>query len=91
MMGSLLGLIGMQLVGILSTLVVGPNPLSTLLFSLDNYAGILLFTGFIGYDTHVAIREYQEGNADHLGMSLQLILDFWNILIRVMSILSKRN
>ena len=27
------------------------------------------------------------GNADHLGMSIQLLLNIWNILIRVMQIL----
>lgn len=54
--GSLLGLIAMQLVGLGSAYFMGPNALSTLLFSIDNYAGILLFMGLIGYDTHVAIK-----------------------------------
>lgn len=87
--GSLLGLIAMQLVGLGSAYFMGPNALSTLLFSLDNYAGILLFSGLIAYDTHVAIKEYELGNADHLGISVQLLLDFWNLLIRVMQIMSK--
>lgn len=82
--GSLLGLIAMQLVGLGSAYFMGPNALSTLLFTLDNYAGILLFTGLIAYDTHVAIKEYEMGNADHLGISVQLLLDFWNLLIRIM-------
>jgi FtsH-binding integral membrane protein len=54
--GSLLGLIGMQLVGLGSAYFMGPNALSSLLFSLDTYGGILLFSGLIGYDTHVAIK-----------------------------------
>lgn len=58
MMGSLLGLVAMQLVGIGSAFIMGPNALSALLFSLDNYLGILLFTGLIAYDTHVAIKQY---------------------------------
>lgn len=57
--GSLLGLICMQLVGLGSMLFVGPNALSSLLFSFDNYAGILLFSGLIAYDTHVAIKSYE--------------------------------
>lgn len=57
-MGSLLGLVAMQLVGLGSAYFMGPNALSSLLFSIDNYAGILLFAGLIGYDTHVAIKEY---------------------------------
>lgn len=88
-MGSLLGLIGMQLVGLGSAYFMGPNALSTLLFQLDNYVGIALFAGLIGYDTHVAIKQYEQGLADHLGMSVQMLLNFWNILIRVMQIMSK--
>ena len=87
--GSLLGLIAMQLVGLGSAYFLGPNALSSLLFSIDNYAGILLFSGLIAYDTHVAIKEYEMGNADHLGISVQLLLDFWNLLIRVMQIMSR--
>ena len=87
--GSLLGLIAMQLVGLGSAYFLGPNALSSLLFSIDNYAGILLFSGMIAYDTHVAIKEYEMGNADHLGISVQLLLDFWNLLIRVMQIMSR--
>jgi FtsH-binding integral membrane protein len=87
-MGSLLGLIGMQLVGLGSAFFMGPNALSTLLFQIDNYVGILLFAGLIGYDTHVAINQYENGNADHLGMSIQMLLNFWNILLRIMQIMS---
>lgn len=87
--GSLLGLIVMQLVGLGSHYFMGSNALSNLLFTVDNYAGILLFIGFIGYDTHVAIKEYEKGNADHLGISVQLFLDLWNLLIRILEIMAK--
>lgn len=89
-MGSLLGLIGMQLVGLAGLLIAGPNPLSLMLFRADTYLGILLFSGFIAYDTHVAIKQYEEGVADHLGISVQFLLDFWNILIRVIHIFMNR-
>ncbi len=69
--GSLLGLIGLQIVGILSAVFMGPNPLSTLLFSIDNYIGIGLFTAFIAFDTHLAIKMYEMREADHLGMAVQ--------------------
>lgn len=58
-MGSLLGLIAMQLVGLGASLIMGPNPLSLMLFKADTYLGILLFSGFIAYDTHVAIKAYE--------------------------------
>ena len=89
--GSLLGLIGLQVVGLLATLAIGPNPLSTFLFTADNYIGIGLFSAFIAYDTHLAIKMYEMKEADHLGMAIQFLLDFWNILIRVVSILSRRD
>lgn len=57
--GSLLGLIGLQIIGLASTLIVGPNPYSMLLFSASNYISVGLFTAFIAYDTHCAIRMYE--------------------------------
>jgi FtsH-binding integral membrane protein len=86
--GSLLGLIGLQLVGLLSFLITGPNAFSSLLFRADNYLGILLFSGFVAYDTHVAIKSYEMGYADHLGISIQFIMNIWNILMRVISIMT---
>lgn len=56
--GSLLGLIGLQLIGLISSLVVGPNAFSSLLFRADSYIGIGLFSAFIAYDTHLAIKMY---------------------------------
>jgi len=87
--GSLIGLIAMQLVGLGSAYFMGPNALSTLLFDINTYGGLLLFSGLIAYDTHVAIKSYESGYADHLGISVQLVLNFWNILLRVMQIMSK--
>jgi len=57
--GSLLGLIGLQLVGLLAAVFTGPNALSTMLFSANNYLGIGLFSALIAYDTHVAIKMYE--------------------------------
>lgn len=91
LMGSLLGLIGLQLIGLLTAAFTGPNALSTLLFSANNYIGIGLFSALIAYDTHVAIKMYEMREADHLGMSVQFLLNFWNILVRLISIFSDRN
>jgi hypothetical protein len=41
------------------------------------------------YDTHLAIKRYARGDADHLGMSIQILLDIWNIIIRVATELAK--
>jgi FtsH-binding integral membrane protein len=91
LMGSLLGLVGLQLVGLLSAVFMGPNALSTLLFSANNYIGIGLFSALIAYDTHVAIKMYEMREADHLGMAVQFLLDFWNILVRIVSIMVNRD
>lgn len=86
--GSLLGLIALQLVGLVTFLITGPNAFSSLLFRADNYLGILLFSGFVAYDTHVAIKSYEMGYADHLGVSIQFIMNIWNILMRVIYIMT---
>ena len=53
--GSLIGLIGMQLIGMISFLLIGPNSLYSLLLHTENYLGVAIFTGFVAYDTHLAI------------------------------------
>lgn len=87
--GGLTGLVGCGLVGIGSTLIFGPNIFSIFTHSIDLYAGIPLFAGFIAYDTHKTIEMYNDRDPDHLGCSLQLYLDFINILIRMVEIISK--
>ena len=89
-MGSLLGLIGLQLVGLLTAAFSGPNALSTLLFSANNYLGIGLFSALIAYDTHVAIKMYEMREAVHLGMAIQFLLNFWSVLLRFISIFCNR-
>jgi len=59
--GSLLGLIGLQLLGLASTFIIGPNPYTFLLFNAMNYVSVGLFTAFIAYDTHVSIKMYEMG------------------------------
>lgn len=58
LMGGLLGLIGLQLIGLLSAVITGPNLFAKLLFDVNNYIGIGLFSALIAYDTHVAIKMY---------------------------------
>jgi len=91
LMGSLLGLIGLQLAGLGAALIFGPNPFSMMAFQFDTYFGIGLFSVMIAYDTHAAIKMYEMGQADHLGNSIQFLLDFWNILVRIVSILAQRD
>jgi FtsH-binding integral membrane protein len=92
--GGLWGLIGCGLTGLGSTLLFGPNTFSVFMHSIDLYAGIPLFAGFVAYDTHKAIDMYRKKDPDHLGCSVQLYLDFTNLLIRmieIMAILNKKD
>lgn len=89
--GSLLGLIGLQLIGLAASFIIGPNPYSLLLFSSSNYIAVGLFTAFIAYDTHVAIKQYELGTPDHLGMTSQFLLDLWNIFTSLLRIFSSND
>ena len=62
---------------------MGPNMFSFMLFRADTFIGVGLFSAMIDYDTHVAMKSYEEGLADHLMVSVDFVLDFWNILVRM--------
>lgn len=83
----LFGLIGLQIAGLLTQLCIGPNMFSFMCHRADTFIGVGIFTAFVAYDTHVAIQQYEAGDADHLGASIDFVLDFWNILTRVSQIL----
>lgn len=84
--GSLFGLIGLQLVGLGSAFFMGPNPFSMMLLNSSSYIAVGLFTAMIAYDTHFSIKMYELGQPDHLGASVQFLLDFWNIFISLVRI-----
>ena len=88
--GGLIGLIGLGIIGIGSNLILGPNPISQLLFTVDTYGGIVLFMGMTAYDTQKAIDRYENNKPDHLGCSVELYLDFMNIMIRIMNIMMSK-
>jgi len=89
LMGGLMSLVGVSLVGLGSHLLFGPTMFSAALHSIDTYGGILLFTGMSAYDTHKSIEMYEKRNPDHLGCSVNLYLDFMNLLIRIMEVMAK--
>lgn len=66
----LFGLIAMNVMGAISSHYLGANAISTLLICGENYVSIALFTVYIAYDTHRAIKFYEKKQADHLGMSI---------------------
>jgi hypothetical protein len=48
---------------------MGPNLYTHICHRADTFVGLGIFTAFVAYDTHVALKSYEDGNADHLGVS----------------------
>lgn len=67
------------------------NPFAAMLLDSSTYISVALFTAFIAYDTHLAVRMYEEGNPDHLAVSTTFLLDLWNILLSLLEILNKKD
>jgi len=81
--GGLIGLLGMNLMSMLSYAVWGPNFFTLMAMRLDTYFGIGLFTALQIFDTHQAIEDYQAGNTDHLRHTINFYLNFANLFIRL--------
>ena len=91
LMGSLIGLIGLQLAGLGATFFLGPNLFSLMMMKSSSYIAVGLFTVMIAYDTHFAIKMYEMKEPDHLAASTQFLLDFWNIFTSLLRIFSSND
>jgi FtsH-binding integral membrane protein len=91
LLGGLLGLIGLQLGGLAAAFFMGPNMFSLMMLKSSSYISVALFSAFILYDTHVAIKMYEMGQPDHLAMATQFLLDIWNIFTSLLRIFSSNN
>jgi len=88
--GSLLGLLGVGVVGLGCGLVWGPSSLMfQALHSVNTYGGIVLFSAFTAYDTEQMMDRYQTGDPDHIGSATEFYLNFVNLLVRIMEVLAK--
>lgn len=85
----LTSLIGIQFIGLGSSLVFGQNTFSMMLHNVDIYGGICLFTLMSSYDAHMAREMYLKGEPDHLGCATSVYLDFMNLLLRIMEAMAK--
>lgn len=54
------------------------------------YFGLLLFSGFVIYDTQMIIEQAHEGHRDVADHAITLFLDFINIFIRVLIIIMRK-
>jgi len=62
---------------------------SVAIFNFQLYFGLLVFCGFVIFDTQLIIEKAARGQKDYVWDSLNLFLDFVNIFIRLLVILSK--
>ena len=81
--GGLVGLLCLNFSGILAAKFMGMSLFASTLSTVESYFGIGLFSALLIYDTHTAIKRYKTGDADHLGMSIQILLDVINLIIRI--------
>eukprot|EP00039_Didymoeca_costata_P001418 m.52359 g.52359 ORF g.52359 m.52359 type:complete len:363 (+) comp10787_c0_seq1:126-1214(+) len=75
-MGAALGGATMALIGVGIVGIFFPSPL---LYNVYLYAGLALFTGFIGYDTQQMIERFRAGDRDYLRHSVDFFIDLLNI------------
>jgi len=62
---------------------------SLFMFNIQLYFGLLVFCGFVIFDTQLIIEKAAHGSKDFVSDSLELFLDFVNIFVRLLIILSK--
>jgi FtsH-binding integral membrane protein len=87
--GGIVGLIGMNILSIIASMMIGPNVFSYACSKVDLYVGLGLFTAFQAYDTQKAVEDFRRGYYDHLTHVIQFFLNFKNLFIRILQILSR--
>nr|XP_058956950.1 bax inhibitor 1-like [Pocillopora verrucosa] len=59
-------------------------------FQIQLYGGLVLFCGFVLYDTQLIVHKHKQGDKDFLWHSIDLFLDFIEIFRRIMIILAQK-
>lgn len=55
------------------------------------YGGLTLFSVYVAYDTQNIIRQYEEGDRDHIRHSVDLFINLKGIFVRVLHLLNRRD
>lgn len=86
---ALFGLIGVGVMSIGASLLGYTNAYE-ILYSVDVYGGIALFSVLTAMDIQLAIKTYRDGNPDHMQDAANGMLNFTNIFVRVMQAIGER-
>jgi len=62
---------------------------SLVVFNIQLYLGLLVFCGFVVFDTQLIVERAIQGDKDFVSHSLELFVDFTKIFVRLLVILSK--
>ncbi len=79
-------LLGLSLLSLLAWIFPSLRAVS---YFASLYGGLLLFCGYVVYDTQVIMQDFEEGREDIVQHAMGLFLDFVSIFIRILTILSK--
>ena len=63
---------------------------SQMLFQVYLWAGLLLFCGFIVYDTQMIVEKRRRGDKDFISHSLELFIDFVQVFRKVLILLMQK-
>lgn len=70
--------------------MIGFSELAMNLHTVDLYGGLILFTAYSAYDTHKMISDFNKGSKDAVGHACNYTLNFINLFIRLLEILSNK-
>jgi len=85
--GGLLVILAASLAHLLLPLLGVTNPaFLAMLYNVNLYGGLGLFSLFICYDTHNMAQQFALGNDDHVTPAMSMFLNIFNIFVRLLSI-----